>query len=437
MSSELVVSAKNIGKCYHIYQHPRDRLMQTLCGNRVKLYKDFWALKDISFEMKAGEALGIIGRNGSGKSTLLQILSGILTPTTGNFIVNGKVAALLELGAGFNPEFTGRENVFMCGMLYQLSHAEIQQRFDKIAQFAEIGDFIDRPVKMYSSGMYVRLAFAIIAHIDADILIIDEALSVGDVIFSQKCTRFLHQFREKSGTLVFVSHDSGAVINLCNRALWLNEGHLLMDGSPKDVTDAYLAFSYEQHQGKSSEKLPKKIDLYTKNNTADAVIAPSVASFGSGQAYIFDVWLEDESAERRHRFFGNEKISLHVCAKTDIDVEQPIVGFQVKDRLGQIIFGQNTFSTYKNDPLVFEKENIIHAVFTFTMPIMQGGAYSIAIAIANGTQENHVQLHWLHDGLVFEMHPDPNYHVSGLIDVPMEKILMFEDRSEMLSEVNV
>src|SRR5690349_312600 len=235
MSSE-AVTVSHIGKRFEIYEKPHHRLLQGLFRGRRQFFREFWALRDVSFAVPKGETLAIIGRNGSGKSTLLQIICGTLAPTMGNVDVAGRVAGLLELGTGFNPEFTGREHVFLNATVLGLTREETAARFDDIAAFADIGSFIDQPVKTYSSGMYVRLAFSVIAHVDADILIVDEALSVGDAYFSQKCMRFLRKFREH-GTLLFVSHDSGAVVNLCNRAVWLEQGRMRGMGDARVICD--------------------------------------------------------------------------------------------------------------------------------------------------------------------------------------------------------
>jgi len=258
MSSDLAIRVRGLSKCYHIYDKPQDRLKQSLWRGRKRFYREFWALRDVSFEVARGETVGIIGRNGSGKSTLLQLLCGTLAPTSGEIEIHGRVAALLELGAGFNPEFTGRENVYMNATLFGLTSSEIDARYDEIAAFADIGDFIDQPVKTYSSGMFVRLAFAVIAHVDADVLVIDEALAVGDVFFTQKCMRFLRRFRE-NGALLFVSHDIGAVTNLCQRALWLQNGECKKQGSAKDISEAYLEAFYLEQQGfqEPKEKIEK------------------------------------------------------------------------------------------------------------------------------------------------------------------------------------
>ena len=219
MSSDIAIRVQNITKTYQIYDKPQDRLKQSLWRGRKQFYREFKALDDVSFEVKKGETVGIIGRNGSGKSTLLQIICGTLAPTSGTVEVNGRVAALLELGAGFNPEFTGKENVYMNASILGLSKEEIDAKYDDIVAFADIGDFIEQPVKTYSSGMYVRLAFAVIAHVDADILVIDEALAVGDVFFTQKCMRFIEQYQENGGAILFVSHDMATVTKLCQSVL--------------------------------------------------------------------------------------------------------------------------------------------------------------------------------------------------------------------------
>jgi len=243
MSSNVAISVNNISKCYLIYDRPQDRLKQSIIRWH-KYFREFWALKDVSFEVKKGETVGIIGRNGSGKSTLLQIIAGTLTPTSGDVKVNGRVAALLELGSGFNPEFTGRENVYMNGAILGVSQEEMYRRFDDIASFADIGNFIDQPVKTYSSGMLVRLAFAVQVFVPKEVLIVDEALAVGDELFQRKCFSKIEEFKKQGGTILFVSHDGGAVGQLCNRAILLNEGENVLSGPSKKVVNLYQKFLY-------------------------------------------------------------------------------------------------------------------------------------------------------------------------------------------------
>lgn len=243
MYSNIAISAKNLSKCYHIYNTPKDRLKQAISFGKKQYFQEFWALENISFEVKKGSSIGIIGRNGSGKSTLLQILCRTLTPTSGEVIINGKIAALLELGAGFNPEFTGRENVYLNGTILGLTKTEIDQRYDEIQAFADIGNFINQPVKTYSSGMFVRLAFAVQACVNPDILIVDEALSVGDVFFQQKCLQRMQQLRDQGTTLIFVSHDMSSVRDLCEQAIYLKKGKCVYFGPSGEAIIKYFADS--------------------------------------------------------------------------------------------------------------------------------------------------------------------------------------------------
>jgi lipopolysaccharide transport system ATP-binding protein len=444
-SNDIAIRVTNLSKRYEIYDNPRDRLkqffaprLQSLARQPPKQYfREFWAIKDVSFEIKKGETVGIIGRNGSGKSTLLQMICGTLNPTSGSIQTNGRIAALLELGSGFNPEFTGRENVYMNASVLGLSNEEIDTCFNDIVAFADIGDFIEQPVKTYSSGMMVRLAFAVIAHVDADILVVDEALAVGDAFFSQKCMRFLRSFM-KNGTVLFVSHDTGSIKNLCNHAVWLEKGQVIQEGAPKEVCELYLEAFYEAQQGKSSttklrtfkkpeDSLPIKDQrlefINTTNLRNDLQIFkfdPDAASFGKGGAQIHDVRLLDESEHPLAWIVGGEKVTLRVIVHTYKDLDSPIVGFFVKDRLGQALFGDNTFLIYKEQPFLCEEGKALQADFVFFMPLLPSGEYSITVAIANGTQEIHEQHHWIHDAVLFKS--ESSSVASGLIGIPMLEV---------------
>jgi lipopolysaccharide transport system ATP-binding protein len=446
MSSEqFAIRVTNLSKRYEIYGNPRDRLKQfvlprleLLTGGTPKQYfREFWALKDVSFEIKKGETVGIIGRNGSGKSTLLQMICGTLNPTSGTIETRGRIAALLELGSGFNPEFTGRENVYLNASVLGLKNEEIAARFNDIVAFADIGDFIEQPVKTYSSGMMLRLAFAVIAHVDADILVIDEALAVGDVFFTQKCMRFLRNFM-KAGTVLFVSHDTASIKSLCNYAIWLEKGQVLREGQSKEVCELYLQAFYEAQQGKSSTtklrvfkkpeaSLPikdQRIELINASNLRNDLkifeFDPCAASFGKGGALIQDVRLLDENDNSLAWIVGGEKVTLRVMIHMDQDLESPIVGFYVKDRLGQTLFGDNTFLSYEKQPVYCRKGSELQADFVFFMPLLPSGDYSIATAIANGSQEIHQQHHWIHDAISFKS--ESSSVSSGLIGIPMLKV---------------
>ncbi|MGJ0486927.1 MAG: ABC transporter ATP-binding protein [Methylomicrobium sp.] len=446
MSSEIAIRVDNLSKCYQIYEKPQDRLkqsifprLQRMLGLSPKQYhREFWALKDISFEIKKGETVGIIGRNGSGKSTLLQLICGTLNPTSGRIQTHGRIAALLELGSGFNPEFTGYENIYMNAAVLGLSREEVDARLDDIIAFADIGQFIKQPVKTYSSGMAVRLAFAVIAHVDADILVIDEALSVGDAFFKQKCMRFLRNFMEK-GTVLFVSHDTGAVINFCQRAIWLNKGTSKYEGSPKEASQMYLAELYESQQGESAVNIEKQntdnelIDDQPRDMRLDFInsthfrndielfsFKPDTANFGKGGGNIISVQLFDGNGKPLAWVVGGEKVILKITSLAKNNLFSPIIGFYFKDSLGQSLFGDNTFNFSKQAPLNVASGEKIEAVFEFNMPILPKGDYSITVALAEGTQQDHVQHHWIHDALLLKSHSSSV--CTGLVGVPMNNI---------------
>jgi lipopolysaccharide transport system ATP-binding protein len=461
MSSEdLTISVESLGKKYDIYTQPSDRLKQMvlpragrLVGRGRKAYfKEFWALRGVSFDVRRGETVGIIGQNGSGKSTLLQLVCGTVHPTEGAIKTYGRIAALLELGAGFNPEFTGKENVYLSGLLYGISERDLRKRFQSIVDFADIGDFIYQPVKTYSSGMYVRLAFAIIAHVDADTLVIDEALSVGDVRFTQKCMRFLREF-QKHGTLLFVSHDTSAVTNLCSRAIWLNAGQKVADGTAREVVEYYLA---EQHaadraslgshvtvhrpapnamanpvmESAEGDRMPLDVvdprkgllNGATRNlvEIFEFKTAHIDSEFGAGAARIIDAQLLDGDGGAHKLIAGGEVADFVIDAEVLEPLEAPIFGFYVKDRLGQRLFGDNTYISYRDRPLTAQRGVRLRAHFRFRMPTLPNGDYSIDVALATGTPESHTQQHWVHDAVTFKASESTMRH--GLVGIPMHNI---------------
>jgi lipopolysaccharide transport system ATP-binding protein len=451
-ASSVAVTARGLGKSYLVYERPQDRLKQMLWRGRRTYYREFWALRDVSFDARHGETLGIIGRNGSGKSTLLKMLTGTLRPTTGEMAVCGRAAALLELGSGFNPEFSGRENVYMNASILGLSEDEIDERFEAIEAFADIGDFLEQPVRTYSSGMCLRLAFAVIAHVDADILIIDEALAVGDVFFVQKCMRFLREFREH-GSLLFASHDTAAVLGLCDRALLLDHGRLKHQGPAKEVCDLYLASVRQAQAGREARVAPpapaftptqvvddgwdqrlKYVNCTPFRNDIEVVpfiSQPPIA--GAGGAQIVGVYLEDEEGRLLSWVVGGEIVSLVVRARTVQDIDLPIVGFLVKDRLGQNLFGDNTFLTYAGRFLKARGGEMLTARFCFRIPVLPPGDYTVDAAVAEGTQAQHVIHCWNHDVLAFKSHSSSVH--QGLIGIPMRRIAL--QVGEAISEVVV
>jgi lipopolysaccharide transport system ATP-binding protein len=448
VAGDIAVRVHNLSKCYQLYDRPEDRLKQAvyprlrrLLGMAPRNYaREFLALKDVSFDVKKGETVGIIGRNGSGKSTLLQLICGTLNPTSGTIETQGRIAALLELGSGFSPEFTGRENVYMNAAVLGLQKEEVDARFDDILAFADIGDFIGQPVKTYSSGMMVRLAFAVIAHVDADILIVDEALAVGDAFFVQKCMRFLRRFMD-TGTVLFVSHDTGAVLNLCNRAMWINKGQINASGTAKDVVerfleDIHIASAGEdvvgRHQGKDKKVYSPEEESYRdmrdnfvnssslRNDIEIGRFKPEGNCFGAGGASIISTRITDHDRNPLSWVVGGESIILEISAITERDIHHPIIGFQFKDRLGQVIFSDNTYLMYANKTINVAKGQKLVARFDFRMPRLPTGDYSIDPAIAEGTQANHVQHQWLRDALTIKVHASSI--CLGLVGVPMKNI---------------
>ena len=442
MSSDTAIRAQGLTKSYHLYATPRDRLKQLLLGRRRKYYDEFVALSDVSFQVGRGESMGIIGRNGSGKSTLLQIVCGTLAATSGAVEKTGRIAAMLELGAGFDPEFTGRENVYLNGELLGLSRREINARYAKICEFADVGDFIDRPVKIYSSGMQVRLAFAVMAHVDADVLVIDEALAVGDALFAQKCMRFLRTFK-RNGTLLFVTHDTNAVMSLCERAIWLDRGRVRADGTSKSVCEAYLQFLFETMQGESQPPqrsaapkaaAPPRDDsarvktAIAPGGFADAQSArmqffefdPEAASFGLRGARVVNVSLLSQDDKPLAYAEGGDAVTVAVTIEANQSIAMPIVGFLVRDRLGQSLFGDNTFLTTRSAPVALAAGDRAEARFAFDLPLLPPGDYSINVAIAEGTQQQHVQHEWINEALIFRVDTSTIRH--SLVGIPMRSV---------------
>jgi lipopolysaccharide transport system ATP-binding protein len=447
-AAEPAIVVAGVSKCYPLYERPENRLKQAIVPRLQRavgmapstFFRESWALRDVSFAVARGETVGIIGRNGSGKSTLLQTICGTLTPSAGRVETSGRVGALLELGSGFNPEFTGRENVHMNAAILGMSPEEIAAKYDAIVAFADIGEFIDQPVKTYSSGMYVRLAFAVIAHADADLLVVDEALSVGDVFFAQKCMRFLRDF-QKRGTVLFVSHDAAAIVNLCDRAIWLDRGRVAMDGPAKTVCEAYRASAYghapangaavAQPAPASEAHGPEPHAVDEDDGGFDAGrlrvfrFDPDRAGFGDGGARLVSVAFEDAAGQPLHHVEGGEVVRLVVQAEARRDIASPIVGFFLKDRLGQQLFGKNTFRDDR-PAATTPVGDLVHAVFEFRMPYLPRGRYTLDVAIADGTHLAHVQSAWVYDAVALE---SVSSTVScGLVGIPFRSITL-ESRS--------
>ncbi|MBM3535861.1 MAG: ABC transporter ATP-binding protein [Alphaproteobacteria bacterium] len=440
MSVEPILSIRNLSKRFRHYASPRERLAEALFRRPAPAGQEFWALRDVSLDLNRGETLGVVGRNGAGKSTLLQVITGTLRQTHGEVRVGGRIAALLELGAGFNPDFTGRENIRLNAAILGLTSRQVNDRFDSIVAFSELGVHIDRPVRTYSSGMYMRLAFAVAAHVDADLLIIDEALSVGDAFFAQKCMRFLRRFQQ-NGSILFVSHDTSAVLGFCDRALWLDQGRPRAIGPAKPVVEDYLAAFAEGLEGEVAAERSRRRNGNDESGTPATLIdarlpwlnaspyrndielfafKPDGASFGRGQAEIVGVRLESEDGQPFSWCVGGEMVTLAIDVLGHAAVRQPIVGFLVKDRLGQHLFGDNTYLRHEGDAVPIAAGERLRARFRFRMPILAVGTYTIAVAVADGSVADHIQHHWIHDALAFTSHTSSA--ATGLVGVPMHEI---------------
>jgi lipopolysaccharide transport system ATP-binding protein len=323
MSSDIAIAIAGLSKCYQIYDRPQDRLKQGLWRGRKQFYREFWALRNVSFDVARGETVGIIGRNGSGKSTLLQIIAGTLAATSGSVETHGRTAALLELGSGFNPEFSGRDNVYMNGAIIGLSRAEIDEQFAKIEAFADIGEFIDQPVKSYSSGMLVRLAFAVSAHVNPDVLIVDEALAVGDMAFQFKCLDRLAHLKSTGMTLLFVSHDLGMVKTFCERAVYLSSGEIRAMGTPDEVAESYLLDLRDSQ-------------VRTASSLGRVTAKPSVGgakgiAFGTGQGKIVEARFRN-TAGQSSAYTAGEAVEIEVTAEFDRSVQAPSLSILIQDR---------------------------------------------------------------------------------------------------------
>jgi len=387
MSSEFMLEVKNLEKCYQIYEKPHHRLMQMLLGRSGKSYfREFWALRNISFSVPKGQIVGILGKNGAGKSTLLQIICGTLSSSHGDVHVRGRIAALLELGSGFNPEFTGIENIYMNAQILGLTREQTDSKLDDILTFADIGDFVHQPVKTYSSGMFARLAFAVVIHVEPDLLIVDEALSVGDGWFQHKSMARMRQLMESGCTVLFVSHSIDAVRALCDEAIWLDQGQVKMQGNVTDVTNAYMNDVFIEHNRitlqankQPADKCCSEVTGAIKNDSEESValcaqeIHSAAASLDGGIVLnVLSKHLRNCKGQIAERLEQGEEFSLEF----DIEILQPVknisVGFLIKDQFGQELTGESYFNTHHHS-LDFAAGRTVRFVFKSEM-LLRGGA---------------------------------------------------------------
>ena len=418
--AENSITVDHLTKIFHLFDKPTDRLKEALLPFGKAYHRDFYALNDVSFEIKKGETVGIIGKNGAGKSTLLKVLTGVLTSSSGQYFVDGKVASLLELGTGFNPEMTGIENIYLFGSLIGYTHQQMKAKIESIIEFAEIGDFIRQPVKTYSSGMYVRLAFSVAINVEPDVLIIDEALSVGDIRFQLKCYRNLKEIQARGTTILLVTHDTGAVLSYCSSAIWLENGKVKATGSPKNICKRYLSFMTYGVTTNDEEN-----NSVCKERSADDGLSAITAipfetvdhcnSFGDGGAKITGVAVCcAKTRSSLHTIDTISPVSLFIEFEVYQDIYQPIAGFFFSDVKGNAIFGSNNI--YRGIPFPpfraqINKKEIIE--FKFTFPRIRNGDYVLTVAIAEGSLDNHIQHHWVHDAFVLKVHIPTVEHQVG------------------------
>lgn len=432
-ANNLAVSVHNVSKCYHIYDEASHRLKQMVVPKLQRLgkrtpkqyYREFWALKDVSFNVKKGESIGLIGRNGSGKSSLLQIIAGTLHPTSGTVKTSGRVAALLELGAGFNPEFTGRENVYLNASILGMKEADLDTLYEKIVEFADIGKFVDQPVKTYSSGMFVRLAFAVQAHVRPEILIVDEALSVGDFFFQQKCVRFMRENLSEC-TKILVTHDMQAVINFCTRIIVMKDGQIDFIGDVKKGVERYLRSSHgsfsESDSGAQNSTVGQKHIVPDRMHMI-AVADDTIGGRGGARIEYCCISINNKISSSRTNYIKlHDKIDVSFIISIKEPLENLIFGYLIVDRHGQFICGDNTLSLehhFQADTANQEKE--VH--LSFRWPDIASGEYSLTLGIGNGHDAmHHVVECWAHSVFSFKCTSDHPAH--GIFTNPLDEAFL-------------
>jgi lipopolysaccharide transport system ATP-binding protein len=424
--SGAAVEFAGVSKSYSIYGTPGDRLKELATFHRRQFHQDYWALRDVTFDVGHGETFCIVGENGCGKSTLLQICAGILQPTSGVVNVNGRIAALLELGAGFNPEFSGRDNVYLNAAILGFSAKQIDRKFSDIAEFAEIGDFIDQPVKTYSSGMVVRLAFAVAINVDPEVLLVDEALAVGDIYFRQRCLRKVHELRSRGVTILFVSHAIAEVKALGDRALWLERGQVMAQGPTERVISQYLSAMAEKDANYQALDV---IHHPHEASSAPAEIVDRIPNidyrYGDGRAEILGIAVCDDSGRPLGVLLPDSAIVVRVSVRAKSNLDRPIVGVTFRDERGVDLAGSNTESEgYPLSPLM--AGDAVTIDFHLNIPTLYSTSISFSPAVANGTLERFAVCDWIDNAVVLQMAPP---------DGPMYGHFRFRCRVEVNSRI--
>ncbi len=428
MSSDIAIRVENLSKCYHVYDNPRDRLKQMFFWGRRQYYREFWALNDVSFEVRRGETVGIVGRNGSGKSTLLQLICGTLNPTGGQIMTNGRIAALLELGTGFNPDFTGRENVYMNAAVLGLSNEEINDRFDAIASFADIGAFLDQPVKRYSSGMIVRLAFAVQAQVEPDILIVDEALAVGDVKFQVKCFERLKQLKDNGTSILLVTHVSEQIVTHCTSALLIDHGKVITSGEPKTVVNTYVDLLFGKARTDdvatsstraiaSASSPPKSLLVNLEEDVFHTRPGYNEHEYrwGDRSVGILDFYLCSDEESYPASICTGTKIALQVSVRFHELRCSPVFGLTIKTKEGVTVYGINSetidFATFRNQGKK-GKSVVVECAFDCRLA---PGDYFISLGVATRQGEDIIPHDRRYDSIHIHVRPDPRFF--GLVDL--------------------
>lgn len=426
-----IVRVENLGKCYQIYDKPEHRLLQMFSFGRRQYFKEFWALRDLSFSLRKGESIGILGKNGSGKSTLLQIITGVLSPTCGNLVTHGRIAALLELGSGFNPEFTGRENAYLNGAILGLSREEMNDLMPEIERFAGVGDFFDRPTKLYSTGMILRVAFAVQAQVKPDILIVDEALAVGDALFQKRCFQKISQLLNDGTSLLLVSHDIDAIRCFTQKALLLNCGKTLAYDNSDAVILAYKALQAEEQ---NSLIEIQRANFQTEKSSI--VLENDKTSFSNGNIILHGVTILNREDVEEHIFYPKDRMSFDVCIETTVDLENLFVSITLINAFGIKVYAWGTWNQdnachkEENYDVIFKKtfRKGMKYVLRYQCECNLGvGFYEVQIGIAladsidsGGVQDNA----WYREAAFFEVKPLVNYSFGGLCDMKMSVIVL-------------
>ncbi len=414
---KIAIQVKGLEKAYKLYDKPSDRLKEALGLSGRKCYKEHFALKGVDMTIYQGETIGIIGTNGSGKSTILKIITGVLNATKGSVQVDGRISALLELGAGFNMEYNGIENVYLNGTMIGFSQKEIDERMDDILEFADIGDYVYQPVKTYSSGMFVRLAFAVAINIDPEILIVDEALSVGDVFFQAKCYHKFEEFKKMGKTIVFVSHDLSSISKYCDRVVLLNQGIKLGEGSPKEMIDAYKQVLVGQYP------LPEEEEEEAEPVTEEQPVNPELLEYGTRDAVIEDYYVTDEAGRRCSAVLKGGECCIHMTVRFQADISEPIFAFTIKNIKGVEITGTNTM-VEKAFLEPVKAGSVKHIAFTQKLDL-QGGEYLLSLGVTGYEKEDFQVYHRLYDVLNLTVISDKDtvgyYDTNSVIKITDEQ----------------